>query len=104
MKTKLTLGIIKEGKKHLLDGSLCIGAILFSNALKEEGVIKDPDIRWGSSSGFYVNGRLQSGLYTSYVNGEPKGMMDYRSISFLTYIRLLFSPITVEFSKLRPKY
>ena len=52
MKTKLTLGIIKEGKKHLLDGSLCIGAILFSNALKEEGVIKDPDIRWGSSSGF----------------------------------------------------
>jgi hypothetical protein len=100
MKTQLTLEILKEGTKNLHGGRLCIGALLFSNALKEKGVVGDPKVTWWDESGFCYNIELESyGGYNSYVDGKVKSLMTYGRDYYFTYIRLLFSTITVEFRK-----
>jgi len=91
LKTELTLGIIEEGKKQLFDCRLCIGAILLTNALKEQGIFKDSKVMWGTFRGYHeLTGEKK--WYGSFVNGEPKNLMDYEN--------LLYLPITVEFREM----
>lgn len=79
MEVKVTLALIKKGRKHLGDGNRCIGALALKKGLKKAGV-KDPSLWWSSDWGLFDSSK-KSRIYVDSEkksNGHHVDMMSVR--------------------------
>ena len=103
MKTKLTLRVLRDGKKYLSDANHCIGATLLRKALKEQG--RDTGtgfekwVSWSAISGYTRGKANEFEQYYSFVNGKEANLMDFRNYTTWQRLKLFFFPVTVEFRK-----
>ena len=105
MKTKLTIRVLREGEKDLMDTNHCIGATLLRKALKEQG--RDTAtgfgswISWSAVSGYTKDDSNSLEKYNSFVNGKEANLMDFRNYTTWQRLKLFFFPVTVEFRKVQ---
>jgi len=102
MKTKLTLKELREGTKRIMSLKHCVGALLLTKTLKEQGRdMTTGDAIWLRTTGYYRAKTEDNSCididYKSYVNGKETDLMKYGEYYFLTYLKLLIKPIEVEF-------
>ena len=105
MKTKLTIRVLREGEKDLMDTYHCIGATLLRKALKEQG--RDTGtgleiwVSWGASMG---NSRNKLGdiiSHKSFINGKEANLMSFGNYTTWQRLKLFFFPVIVEFRKVQ---
>ena len=105
MKTKLTIRVLREGKKYLLDANHCIGATLLRKALKEQGSDTGTGLEiwvsWASSMG---NSRNKLGdiiSHKSFIDGKEVNLMRFGNYTTWQRVKLFFFPVIVEFRKVQ---
>jgi hypothetical protein len=103
MKTKLTIRVLREGEKDLMDTNHCIGATLLRKALKEQGRDTvtgfEKWVSWSIAGGYTRGKANELEQYSSFVNGKEANLMMFGNYTTWQRVKLFFFPVIVEFRK-----